>query len=276
MIKPAIDIVTDPDYINQKVLSYIEKQQLTEAMQSFACEYADSFDDFITMIKSTRDLEILKQVRTNVIGEITQAAAQNMQQQLQIDEGFENGDSSLLKKNKRYMKQLKFVKRICERHMRTLGWNGYPVNEDDVIDALSTLDNKVLPMQAVLENPAGREILTQFFEQESTRDLIKFWTAVRDLKTSDKSSWHQLGAEIYYTHVRSPAAEIRIDKDVKKRIENFLLGDSGPEVLFEIQEKVVKTLEDKYYPSFLVSEHYKKLLDIMDVEFENGNKVRSS
>jgi hypothetical protein len=42
-------------------------------------------------------------------------------------------------------------------------------------------------------------------------------------------------------------------------MEGFLLGDKGPEVFYEVQEEVVKTLQEKFYPSFLVSELYQKM-----------------
>jgi len=42
-------------------------------------------------------------------------------------------------------------------------------------------------------------------------------------------------------------------------MEGFLLGDKGPEVFYEVQEEVVKTLEEKFYPSFLVCDLYQKM-----------------
>lgn len=47
-------------------------------------------------------------------------------------------------------------------------------------------------------------------------------------------------------------------------MEGFLLGDKGPEVFYEVQEEVVKTLEEKFYPSFLVSELYQKMQAAME------------
>ena len=50
-----------------------------------------------------------------------------------------------------------------------------------------------------------------------------------------------------------------------KKIENFLVGDSGPEVFYSIQASVLKTLEQEHYPAFLVSETcYKMLEDAQD------------
>ena len=109
-------------------------------------------------------------------------------------------------------------------------------------------------------------------EQVSSQGLIGYWTAVEELRAADKSSWHQLGAEIFYTYITIPTAEIKIDKDTRKRMESFLMGDKGPDVLYEVQEMVVKTLEDKYYESFIVSEQYKKVQEVMNDEKLDGNK----
>jgi len=47
-------------------------------------------------------------------------------------------------------------------------------------------------------------------------------------------------------------------------MEGFLLGDKDHEVFFEVQEEVLKTLEEKFYPSFLVCELYQKMQAAME------------
>lgn len=120
-------------------------------------------------------------------------------------------------------------------------------------------EGRVLPLQTILDNVIGRKYLSQFLEQVSSQGLIGYWAAVQELRCADRSNWHQLGAEIFYTYIRSPTAEIKVDKVVRKRMESFLLGDKGPAVFYEVQESVVKTIEEKYYSPFLVSEQYKKM-----------------
>lgn len=50
-----------------------------------------------------------------------------------------------------------------------------------------------------------------------------------------------------------------IMQTVRKKMESFMLGDIGPEIFYEIQKTVFRTLEDKYYSSFLISEFYEEL-----------------
>ncbi|XP_043269106.1 sorting nexin-25 isoform X2 [Venturia canescens] len=274
ILKPAIDLITDPDYINQKILLYIEQQQLAEAMHRKTYEYAESFEDFIRMIKSSKDIEVLKHIRYNIVTEIMQATTvQNVKRAQGLDpenNSFGKSDTVQAKKLKRYISQLTYAKNTCECHMQTLGWDGYPIQECEIADAAITSEGRVLPLQTVLDNITGRRYLTQFLEQVASQGLIGYWAAVQELRAADRSHWHQLGAEIFYTYIRSSTAEIKVDKNVRKRMESFLLGDKGPDVFYEVQEDVVKVLEDKYYPSFLVSEQYRKMQEALLSERADG------
>lgn len=46
---------------------------------------------------------------------------------------------------------------------------------------------------------------------------------------------------------------------MKPRLESFLLGNTGPDVFFEIHRDVMQMLEDNYYPQFLQSEEFEKM-----------------
>lgn len=45
-------------------------------------------------------------------------------------------------------------------------------------------------------------------------------------------------------------------------------GDKGPEVFYEVQKQVVRTIEDKYYQPFVISDYYKEML--IAIESENN------
>ncbi|CAK9801081.1 Sorting nexin-25 [Anthophora plagiata] len=267
ILKPAIDLITNPDYINQKILSYIDQQQLAEAMHRKTYEYAESFEDFIRMIKSSKDLEVLKHIRYNIVTEIMQATTiQNVKRAQGLDTDnntFGKSDAIQARKLKRYISQLTYAKNTCECHMQSLGWNGYPAQANDVTDATVIAEDKLLPLQHILYNVIGRRYLSQFLEQVASQDLIGYWAAVQELRNADKSNWHQLGAEIFYTYITSPTAEIKVDRGIRKKMESFLLGDIGPNVFYEVQDSVIKTLEEKYYPSFVVSEQYKSMQEAL-------------
>ena len=116
------------------------------------------------------------------------------------------------------------------------------------------------------------------------------------MKESDRTQWHQLATEIFYTYINKPNGAIKVRKTGLKRIEEFLLGDATPYVFYEIQvmlivtilpneilykilkekEKknlynryrkkklqtdVLKTLEEKYFSTFLSSDQCRRMLN---------------
>lgn len=121
----------------------------------------------------------------------------------------------------------------------------------------------MLPLSSILDHILGRKYLSQFLETLASHSLVGYWTAVEELRNAHRSNWHQLGAEIFYTYIRSPSAEIKVDKNTRKRMEAFLLGDKGPEVFYEVQQNVIQTIEEKYYQPFLLSKHYQLMIEAM-------------
>ncbi|CAD0198928.1 unnamed protein product [Chrysodeixis includens] len=276
VLQPAIELVTEPDYINQKIIQYLEAQKEVDAMHVRTHEYAKTFEDYIRLINSCNNVDTLKRLRYDIVTQIMQATTlQNVKRAKGIDiEVIEKNSSQNIsrqqisdaKKLKRYINQLTIAKAECETALRKLGWDGaFPTVETD---------SKTIPLHKIMESVTGRRYLSMFLETMCSQGLVGFWTAVEELRHSPRSSWHQLGAEIFYTYIRSPSAEIKVDKDTRKRMEAFLLGDKGPEVFYEVQDTVVDTIQEKYYHSFLLSDHYTAL--IAELATEEANKDISS
>lgn len=77
---------------------------------------------------------------------------------------------------------------------------------------------------SILDNVIGRKFLSQYLETVSSQGLVGYWTAAEELRVAQRKNWHQLGVEIFYTFIRNPSAEIKVDKNTRKRVEAFLLG----------------------------------------------------
>ncbi|XP_038213444.1 sorting nexin-25 [Zerene cesonia] len=262
ILQPAIDLITEPDYINQKIIQYLEAQKEVDAMHVRTHEYAKTFEDYIRLINNCNNIDTLKRLRYDIVTQIMQATTlQNIKRAKGVDievidkSGNQHNVSRQqvadARKLKRYIDQLTIAKAECEAALQSLGWDGaFPTVESD---------SKTLPLHKILESVTGRRYLSMFLETLCSQGLVGFWTAVEELRHSPRSSWHQLGAEIFYTYIRSPSAEIKVDKETRKRMESFLLGDTGPEVFYEVQDTVVDTIQEKYYHSFLLSDQYKAL-----------------
>ena len=63
MFQVTIDMLCDPDYINQKILAYIKKQEKLMADTKRTYTYAASYEDFVKMINLSDSLDELKQMR---------------------------------------------------------------------------------------------------------------------------------------------------------------------------------------------------------------------
>ncbi|XP_055616626.1 sorting nexin-25 [Toxorhynchites rutilus septentrionalis] len=267
---PVIKLVTSPDFINQQIVECIETKLVTVAIHRRSFEYAANFEDFLKIINSSQTTNELHSIRGSIVSDIMQATTvQNLQRTRGFDSDFsvnkmsssgcslggggdsENGPTraevTASLKLKKYIQQLSFAKNQCEKCLSRLGWDGNVSNDMD----LSILD--------ILSTVAGRRHFTVFLEPMRAASLVGFYTTVEELKHAPKGSWHQLGAEIFYTYIRCPNSEIPVDKATRKKMESFLVGDSGPEVFYEVQRECLVTMEDKYYQPFLLSEEYARL-----------------
>lgn len=141
IIQPTVDRLTDPDFINQKILDYIEQQRVTAAMHKRTFEYANSYEEFLKLIQESEDIEMLKNIRYNIVTEMMQATTiQNLKRARGIDPDIEKntvssgvGKTELLaaRKLKAYISQLTFAKSQCEKRLSQLGWDGAFPHQDE-------------------------------------------------------------------------------------------------------------------------------------------------
>lgn len=255
-------MITSPDYINQKIVHYIESRLVAEAINKRSYDYAACFEDFLKIISNSTSIDELLMIRASIINDVLQATTmQNSQRAKGVDPDH-NDENSIRNKTemnmaiklKRYLQQLAYAKSQCEKSLVKLGW------EADFNNDLN------LSLTDILNNFIGRRFFTLFLESLKASNLISFYVSVEELKTAPRGAWHQLGAEIFYTYVRAPNSEIIADKNVRKRMEAFLLGDCPVDVFYEAQKSVFMILEEKYYPHFLMSDQYRELKEAMTGE----------
>lgn len=63
VLKPLVDVLSDPDSINRMLLSQLEKREQQLEQQKKAYTYAASYEDFIKLISTSVDVNFLKQLR---------------------------------------------------------------------------------------------------------------------------------------------------------------------------------------------------------------------
>lgn len=248
----TIKIITNPDYINQKIVDGIETKLASNAFSRRSCEYANSFKGFIKIIEESNNADELLQIRSSIINDLMQATTtQNLQQT----------DINTALKLKKYIQQLSYAKIQCENVLSKLGWVG--------------TNDLNLTLQDVLGSVVGRKYFSKFLESLNATNLVEFYTSVEEMKSIHKTKIHQVGAEVFYAFIR-PNFEIKLDKHEQKKLEGFLLGDDSNyhEVFFDIQKKVFDLLDEKYYQPFMHSEEYKKM--ITSIGTEDASNISST
>lgn len=130
-----INLLTSPDYINQKIVQFIESRLATAAMLQHSYEYAASFEDFLKVISSTNTLDELASIRSSIVNDIMQATTQqNIQRSKGLDPDLEQStftksEIAAAVKLKRYIQQLSYAKAQCEKNLMKLGWKGGFAND---------------------------------------------------------------------------------------------------------------------------------------------------
>ncbi|XP_014641743.1 PREDICTED: sorting nexin-25 isoform X2 [Ceratotherium simum simum] len=264
VLKPVVELLSNPDYINQMLLAQLEHREQMNEHHKRAYTYAPSYEEFIKLINSNSDVEFLKQLRYQIVVEIIQATTISSFPQLKRHKGKETAamkaDLLRARNMKRYINQLTVAKKQCEKRIRTLGGPAYDQQEDGALDeGEGPPSQKILQFEDILANTFYREHFRMYMERIDKRALIGFWESVEYLKNANKNEIPQLVGEIYQNFFVE-SKEISVEKSLYKEIQQCLVGNKGIEVFCKIQGDVYETLKDRYYPSFIVSDLYEKLM----------------
>lgn len=266
VFQPTVDLVTDPDYINQKLIAYLQWLQAENEKHSRTYAYAETWEDFIFVIDTCTDVADLKRMRFNIVSEIMQATtANNLKKSRSSSEDKQHeslsstkGDLLKARDLSKYIKQLTYAKARCEKQLKMVGCRDYCSFTED---QESLPGRKVFAFSVLMESPVCREYLARFLQGEDAgKSLLSFWQDVENMRLSSKEEWHQLGNEIYQTYIKRPRQGIRLSKGVLKGIEAFIMANQGPEAFLQAQKEVYQMLEERYYHSFLVSDAYHNMV----------------
>ncbi|KAK7496497.1 hypothetical protein BaRGS_00012149 [Batillaria attramentaria] len=280
VFKVTVDMLCDPDYINEKILAYILQQEKLMADTKRTYTYAASYEDFVKMINASDRVDELKQMRYKIISEIMQATTINNLKKAQgINTDKESSPKStakgeLLKARnlKRYINQLTVAKQLVEKRMQVLGGSGGAQHSTDAAEGdLTYPGQKILSFSVIMEKPKAREYFMRFLEKDGSDFLLTFWTDVEMLRSTSKVQQHQVGNEVYQQYVASPTHSLPIDKSTVKGMELFLRGDGGPEAFYEGQRQVREVLEKQHYHLFIVSDLYHQYVSTQEEEEELDN-----
>ncbi|CAL1530899.1 unnamed protein product, partial [Lymnaea stagnalis] len=267
VLKPTIDLICDPDFINQKLLDYMAYREKMNADSKRTYMYSATYEGFVKMIKSTDSINDLKQMRQNIIAELLHASLINMLKKKQghntdkevAPKGTNKGDLLRARDLERYKNQLTVAKQLCEKRIISLGGTVYDSSSDMIAKEIEIPGQKVIPFTEIMETQHFREYFMKFLKKEGAESYLGFWNAVEKLKTTPKDQHHQVATEVYQEFIASKSSLVKVDMSVLKGMEEFLRGNKGPEAFVTAQKQVQNHLEEHYYPSFMVSNSYLNL-----------------
>ncbi|XP_044311169.1 sorting nexin-25 isoform X1 [Varanus komodoensis] len=267
VLKPMVELLSDPNYINQMLLAQMEYREHVNEQHKRAYTYAPSYEEFIKLINSSSDVEFLKQLRYQIVVEIVQATTISSFPQLKRQKESKGKETASMKADhlrarnmKRYINQLTVAKKQCEKRIRLLGGPAYDQPEDGIFeDSDGPQSQKILQFEDILCNPSYREHFRIYMERMDKRVMISYWESVEYLKNASKAEIPQLVSQIYQDFFVE-SREIPVEKSLYKEIQQSLVGNKGIEVFYKIQTDVYETLKDRYYPSFIVSDLYERLI----------------
>lgn len=125
-----ITLITSADYINMKIVQFVETRLAAAAISKRCYEYAASFEEFIKVINASTSCDELMLMQTSVVNDLLQATTmQNLQRAKGLDPDlvgdgdrqFSKSELSSAVRFKKYIQQLTFAKTQCEKQLVKLG-----------------------------------------------------------------------------------------------------------------------------------------------------------
>ncbi|XP_051472727.1 sorting nexin-25 isoform X2 [Apus apus] len=262
VLKPVVELLSDPDYINQMLLSQLEYREQMNEHQKKDYTYAPSYEEFIKLINSSSDVEFLKQLRYQIVVEIVQATTISNIPQVKRQKDSKGKETAAMKADllrarnvKRYINQLTVAKKQCEKRIRLLGGPAYDQQEDGISEeGDGPQSQKILQFEEILANPSYREHFRIYMERMDKMALIGLWESVEYLKNANKSQSCEETTEEGSTRINEQASyavnklrQLNDKLEYKKQALNSICNSPKPD------KKIVSKLKDEI--SLMEREH---------------------
>ncbi len=70
MVLPTIELLSDPDYLNQQLLDYLSRRESERGLLARKFSLAASFEDFVRLIKSAKSVHELRQLYAHTMVQV--------------------------------------------------------------------------------------------------------------------------------------------------------------------------------------------------------------
>ncbi|XP_025063814.1 sorting nexin-25 isoform X2 [Alligator sinensis] len=254
VLKPVVELLSDPDYINQMLLSQMEYREQVNEHHKKDYTYAPSYEEFIKLINSNADIEFLKQLRYQIVVEIVQATTISGFPQMKRQKDTKGKETAAMKADllrarnvKRYINQLTVAKKQCEKRIRLLGGPAYDQQDDGTPDeGDGPPSQKILQFEDILANPSYRKHFRVYMERMDKRALISLWESVEYLKNANKSQSCEEAIDECSTRINEQASyavnklrQLNDKLEYKRQALNSICNSPKPD------KKIVSRLKDE-------------------------------
>lgn len=282
ILQPTIDMICDPDYINQKMLVHlIKKEQASERGKKPTVYKYKDFEDFMSQINKCEDVEELQILRQQIITDIIQArAVYKMKQshmtglhgkQFPIPIPAEKLKVLMGRDLELYIRQLGTAKTSCDRQLRKQGGEEYD-EESTPILGTSLEDSQQgerplgIPFETIMKNEVTRMFFLRFLEDCGCSHLLCFWLAAVKVEGETGVAFSSDISKLYEDYLSPLSSElVHVKPELLKPIEDFLLGkeeDAGTCIasLSKLKESVYEEMREGFYQNFIWSDHFRELM----------------
>ena len=122
------------------------------------------------------------------------------------------------------------------------------------LEDISLEEDGLVMWSIVIESPEGRKCLQSFMKENSEgRSLLELFEAIEKLRCCEQSILQDVGTEIFFTFISSPAPALHLSKTLIKKLEGFLVADNDHQVFYEVQSEALSKLEECFSEAFLSS-----------------------
>ncbi len=277
ILQPTIDMICDPDYINQKMLAYLlKKEENSEQAKLHTYKYKD-FEDFVSHINKCEDVAVLQNIRQSIITDIIVAKAVYKMKhshttglqgkQFPIPIPAEKVKVLMGRDLELYIRQLGTAKTRCDRQLRKQGGEeDYAEDATPVIGSYSKESQRGdrplgIPFETIMKNEVTRIYLLHFMDACGYSHLLLFWIAAESLRNgAEVSSITKLYDS--YLNPLSPDA-LHVEVDLIKPIHDFVHTqnfDACLQSIAIIQKLIYEEIRDQFYNNFICSENYRELM----------------
>ncbi|XP_064455979.1 sorting nexin-13-like isoform X2 [Ornithodoros turicata] len=272
VLLPVINLVSDPDYINQTIVWMCRNS-------------APTSDEFLTVLKCTDSVSELESVKEIVTHEIA----------VQRSRDTGGDDDTVIKKQ---LNSLNYVMKVVENRIQRLcdgtvdtDSTGLPCQIDWKRMTAPGVELFQLPFEVVLGNNIALSYFIEFMTSNGSQKYVSFYLHAEGYKvaaqqmlsqvhtTEDRNAniecLREAAFHIYDTYLSEKASSrIIVDEQLVKKLLCKLRVEPPDEFWFDdIQRKVASVMqEDQYFPSFLKTDAYIKLLAELDLLKDLGSK----